>query len=205
MEIVSAEQADIPAIVVRLRGGATLVYPTETCYGLGCDARNAAAVERVFAIKQRQQEKSLLIVADAPAMMLDYVEWTEELEAISSRYWPGALTVVVSARRDTGLPPGVLAPDGTIAFRITAHPLVAAIVQELGAPLVSTSANIASHESPYDIAAVLSMFREQDAQPDIIIDGGALPERSPSTIVKLTDDGAEILRQGAVIFHEPDE
>ena len=93
-----------------------------------------------------------------------------------------------------------IADDGTVAFRITEHPLAVALCKAIDGPLVSTSANISAHESPYDIKDVVAMFAHEAVQPDIIIDGGKLPHESPSTIVRIHEDGTlEVLREGEMI------
>lgn len=200
MKIILEENLDSEEVVAELRTGATLVYPTETCYGLGCDATNADAVARVFAIKKRQGNKPVLMVMPNVEMLIEYVEWNETLENLAQKYWPGPLTVVAPLKAGVKLPPGVVGEDGTIAFRVTSHPLPVALAQALGRPLVSTSANLAAHASPYEFAAVISMFATQLIQPDILIDAGALPHRSPTTIVRLGAAGEiEILRQGDLI------
>lgn len=200
MHIVHEDNVNIQEIVTALHEGKTLVYPTETCYGLGCDATNAQAVEKVFQIKQRQQEKSVLVLMSDIAMAKEYVLWNEQLEDIAERYWPGPVTVVAQKRDDLLLPEGIVAPDGTIAFRVSSHEIPLAIVEQLQKPLVSTSANISSHASPYDIATVLTYFQGQEAQPDYIIDGGVLPEQASSTIVHIDPNrGIHIVRQGGVV------
>lgn len=199
MRIVKEEDAVIEDIALALCEGKTLVYPTETCYGLGCDARNEPAVARVFEIKNRQKDKPVLVVAADAAMMMEFVVWTPRLERIAQRYWPGALTVVARARAGDKLAQGVLGSDGSIAFRVTSHPLPSALSRALGGPLVSTSANIASLESPYDIESVRAMFESGEHSPDILIDGGVLPHRSPSTVVWVSDSGLQVLRQGDVV------
>jgi L-threonylcarbamoyladenylate synthase len=200
MEIINQDTLSIPQIVEALQQGKTIVYPTETCYGLGCDATNADAVSRIFEIKHRQQDKSVLVVASDPSIMMDYIDWTPALEKIAERYWPGPLTVVVRAKNGHELASGVKSEDGTIAFRITDHPLASLLSKELGKPIVSTSANLASHESPYDISAVRAMFDTSSPQPDIIIDAGKLADHAPSTVIRLQKDGKfHVLRQGEVI------
>jgi len=200
MKIIKQENLNIAEIVDFLKNGATIVYPTETCYGLGCDATNKEAVNKIFAIKKRQKNKSLLVVVPEVAMIFPYIDWNPTLQILSKKYWPGALTVVVNVKKINGFPPGVVNEDGTMAFRVTEHPLATEISKKLDSPLVSTSANIASLESPYDIVSVLQMFEHEDVQPDIIIDGGNLPHRSPSTIVKIVGENVEVLRQGEVVL-----
>lgn len=201
MNIFPQENLDISAICEALKSGKALVYPTETCYGLGCDATNQEAVDRIFAIKQRQKNKPLLVVAHDLSVMLEHVFDSPTLFELEEKYWPGPLTVVTRARSDSNLAKGVIAEDGTVAFRITDHPIASAICQAIDGPIVSTSANIAAHKSPYDIGDVLAMFGEEVVQPDIVIDAGVLPDRSPSTIVRINIDGTiEVLREGDIVI-----
>ncbi len=199
MEILPEENLNIKSISQALLEGQTLVYPTETCYGLGCDATNQAAVDKLFDIKHRQKNKPLLVVAHDLSVMLEHVIDSPKLFELEEKYWPGPLTVVTRARPDSNLAKGVIAEDGTIAFRVTDHPVASALCEAIDGPIVSTSANIAAHKSPYDIADVLAMFGEEIIQPDMVIDAGVLPERSPSTIVRINIDGTiEVLREGNI-------
>jgi len=200
MDVVQIQDISAEALMARLKDGATMVYPTETCYGLGCDATNASVVQKIFSIKHRQKDKPLLTLMADKEMAMRFVVWSERLNTLADRYWPGPLTVVASVLPDVGLPEGVVADDGTIAFRITDHPFAEDVCRALGSPLVSTSANISDMGSPYDIAEVRRMFEGQTDQPDIIIDAGPLPHRAPSTIVRVVGDQVEVLRQGEVII-----
>ncbi|KKS53086.1 MAG: Sua5/YciO/YrdC/YwlC family protein [Candidatus Magasanikbacteria bacterium GW2011_GWD2_43_18] len=193
----------MPGIAEALHSGQTLVYPTETCYGLGCDATNQVSVNRIFDIKKRQRDKPLLVVAHDLSVMLEHVFDSRTLFEIEEKYWPGPLTVVTKARPDSSLAKGVMAEDGTVAFRITEHPIAKALCKAIDGPIVSTSANIAAHESPYDIKDVLAMFEHEAIQPDIVINAGRLPHESPSTIVRIHEDGTlEVLREGEIMLFE---
>ncbi len=199
MQIIKQQNLNISEIISALKAGEVLVYPTETVYGLGCDATNSEAVNKIFAIKKRQQEKSVLVIAADLSMMMDYIEWSPKLQELSDKYWPGPLTIVVPIKFQNNLAPGVIAPDNTIAFRVTDHPLAHELSKQLGRPIVSTSANIAAMANPYDIQEVLQMFSNEEYQPGIIIDGGELPHQSPSTIVKIVGEEVVVLRQGELI------
>ena len=199
MKIIKEDELSIPDIVSALRRGETIVYPTETCYGLGCDALNPLAVEKIFEIKKRQRDKPVLVVAADESMIVEYVDWSKELVNISEHYWPGALTAVVDVKSGVELPRGVMSNDGTLAFRITDHHLASEISAGLGRPLFSTSANFSVLESPYDIESVLNMFQHADIQPDIIIDAGTLQHKNPSTVVRIKNGKVNVLRQGEVI------
>ncbi len=188
-----------------LHKGGTLIYPTETCYGLGCDSRNESAVEAVFRIKERDPGKPVLIIASSVAMLREYVEWNEVIDRLAETYWPGPLTIVSSARQGSPfvLAGGVIGSDDSVAFRVTSHPLAARLSEELGAPIVSTSANISTHANPYDMKYMLATFEGRASVPDLIIDAGSLPHHSPSTIVKVSPDGSlEILRHGEIILNQ---
>ncbi|MFH1286519.1 MAG: L-threonylcarbamoyladenylate synthase [Candidatus Magasanikbacteria bacterium] len=198
MRVIHVENINIHEIVEALKNGKTIVYPTETCYGLGCDATNDTAVQKVFAIKQRQQNKSVLVVAPDVHMMMEYVQWNSLLTDLAEKYWPGPLTVVANLKGGVHLSAGVTGEGGTLAFRITNYPLASELSRLLEKPIVSTSANIAAEESPYDIASVLAMFDGAENQPDIVIDAGTLPRHSPSTVVRVLDGRVEVLRQGEV-------
>jgi tRNA threonylcarbamoyl adenosine modification protein (Sua5/YciO/YrdC/YwlC family) len=199
MKIIPLADANVSDTAAALTAGRTIVYPTETCYGLGCDATNAAAVERLFVLKGRPKEKSFILLAPSLEAMAPYIDITPALRAIAARYWqsspPQALTVVVPAKRGVSLPQGVIAADGTIAFRVSAHPFARALAAALGRPIVSTSANKNGEQNPYAVANAV------DA--DIAIDAGILPTEPPTTLVRLEGGGARILRQGRVQFFLP--
>jgi len=201
MKILPQENLNITSLTQALRDGSTLVYPTETCYGLGCDATNLEAVEKIFNIKQRQKDKPVLVLMADIAMAMEYIEWDETIQSLADKYWPGPLTIVARKKQKDMFASGVVGPRGMVAFRVTSHPVAQEIVSTLGKPLVSTSANIASHESPYDIDDVLRMFEGQPYQPDIVIDAGQLRHKAPSTIVKILENGTvEVLREGEVVI-----
>ncbi len=180
--------------------GGVIVYPTETCYGLGCDATNNAAVEHIFKIKQREPGKPVLVIAHDISVFLKYVEWNETIDHLARIYWPGPLTIVAPLKeKATELAAGVIGSDNTIAFRVTSHPFAASLVQKLGRPIVSTSANLSSYPNPYDVGYIVSMFEGGQYTPDLVIDAGDLPHHSASTIVRVEANGEKVIvRQGEI-------
>lgn len=186
-----------------IRSGGIIVYPTETCYGLGCDAENKTAVERLFKIKARESDKPVLVIAEDMSVFLKYVQWNEVIDGLARMYWPGALTIVATLKihSEEYLAPGVIGSDHTLAFRVTSHPFAANLAHTIGSPLVSTSANISSYPNPYEIDYIVSMFSGREVEPDLIIDAGDLVRRSPSTIVRVEANGEKvILRQGEIVI-----
>jgi L-threonylcarbamoyladenylate synthase len=214
----------IEDVVNELKNGSVIVYPTETCYGLGGDATNLEVVEKIYKIKQRREEKPFLVVVSDIATAMEYLEWNDNIDEIASKYWPGAVTVVgkmqnakckmqngdnilQSPRPELGtkaeihnlkLADGVVAPDGTIALRVTAHPVASALARGLGRPLISTSANISGQSPSYSSDEVIKMFENQMDQPDILIDAGELPRNPPTTIVRVEGEEIVVLRKGEI-------
>lgn len=199
MIIIPIQEINLEEIITGLNSDGTIVYPTETCYGLGCDAFNEVAVEKIFNIKERDPGKPALMLVHDVSIIKQYIDWMPAMEKLAEKFWPGALTLVASLK-DSKHPfaRGVIGTDNTIAFRVTSHPLAREMCGKLGRPLVSTSANIAAMGNPYDIENILGMFRHHDPQPDILIDAGVLPEQKPSTIVKVEGEALTVLRQGEI-------
>jgi len=185
-------ERDLALVVEALRRGEAIVYPTETFYGLGARALDAAAVDRAQAIKGRPDGKPFpVLVADLA--MLDTVAARVPgiARRLIERYWPGALTVILPAR--DGLPAGVLGEGNTIACRISSAAIANQIVRALGEPLVATSANLSGEPSPRSAA---DAARQLGRRVRFIVDGGALDGQLGSTIVDGTVDPPRIVRAG---------
>jgi L-threonylcarbamoyladenylate synthase len=135
-----------------LRRGGTLLYPTDTIWGIGCDATNPPAVEKVYRIKKRSDCKAMLVLVDSVGMVRDYVE---EI--------PGAALQILEVNEDPltiiypgaqGLAPNLTGEDGSIGIRITSDPFSNALIRALGKPLVSTSANLAGQPAPANFSGI---------------------------------------------------
>lgn len=125
---------------VLLAAGGILAYPTESVYGLGCDPRRHDAVARLLELKGRSARKGLILIAAEASHLIGYAApIAEEITARITATWPGPVTWVLPAA--SGLPAWLTANRGTIALRVTAHPVAAALCRAFGGPLVSTSAN----------------------------------------------------------------
>lgn len=187
-----------------MKRNTVFVYPTETSYGIGCDAREERAVARIFAIKNRPEHKTVIVVGAQAEVLRPYIApavWKNpRVQMVIKKFWPGALTLVlpVSKYAEHHLARGVVAHDGTIALRVSAHPTAQAIVEIMGGPIVSTSANTAGQVTCFSVAAVKKSLAGATDQPDIFFDVGTLPRRQPSTIARWEGNGWRILRQGGV-------
>lgn len=193
MQVLSKE--NLLEVVEYLKAGKTTVFPTETSYGLGCDATNQEAVNKIFKIKGRKSDKPLLVVAPTVAMTKKYLMWNKTVELMANSYWPGALTIVGEWNKKEKLATGVVSADNTIAIRVTNHPIPKFLSEKLGRPLVATSANLAGAGDIYSAQEAERIFSSKEFRPDIIIDGGELPHNQPTTIVSAVDE-LKILRQG---------
>lgn len=183
--------------------GGTLVFPTETSYGLGCDATDESAVQQVLAIKNRPEEKTPLIVVHSVDEAKKYLVWNNILEELSDKHWPGALTIVGKYKGD-GLAASVVRKDNTIAVRVTADPWLRELCAQIGRPLVATSANLCGLEEQYVFGETMNVFFGREPAPDAAVDGGTLEKTPPTTIVSVADGRKKILRLGTVLVDASD-
>ncbi len=193
MKILNKE--NINEIVSAVKKGKVLVFPTETSYGLGCDATNQESVDKIFKIKKRSNSKSLLVVVDSIKEAKKYLKWSGVLEKISQRYWPGSLTVVSDSCLNNNLSVGVAGEDNTLALRVGEDDFLKEICHNLDYPLVATSANIAGEGNIYKFEEIKKVFDKEDV---VLVDGGNLQVVPSTTIIKIKDEKLTVLRQGSL-------
>jgi len=186
----------IDEIIAQLKTGRTVVFPTETSYGLGCDATNKFAVDKIFQIKKREADKPLLVLVSSIEEAKKYLVWDEMLEKLSKKYWPGALTIIGLCKNPNALPRGVVSQSGKLAVRVSADKWLKEITNRLGCPLVATSANISGQNNIYNSLEAENIFSAQILKPDILVDGGQIPIVKPTTIVEVENGVCSIVRQG---------
>ncbi|MEP7029179.1 MAG: L-threonylcarbamoyladenylate synthase [Candidatus Eisenbacteria bacterium] len=175
-------------------GGGVIAFPTDTVYGLSCSLMDPAAVEFVYRLKRRPAHLSVIALiheADAIHPLVDAVP--EVAEALMRRYWPGPLSIIF--RASPLVPLRVRGERGTVALRVPDHPLCERLLEAVGGPLVSSSANLSGQAPCVDALEIVRVFGNQI---DIVLDGGASPERLPSTVVDVSSGRAELVRAGAV-------
>ena len=179
--------------------GGLVIYPTETFYALGCLATVHAAVERIVAAKGRPDGKPLPLIVSDWEMVARFLFLSAEEETLARKFWPGPLSIVV--RVDAQVSPLARDRAGLSAVRMTPHPIAAELCRTAGGPLVSSSANRSGHPPvarPGDLDPVL--LRLSGA---LVVDVAPWPAGGlPSTLVRFTDVGLEILRQGAISAKE---
>ena len=205
MEAKRYDKEDLQEALRVLRNGGIIVYPTDTVWGIGCDATNAEAVKRIYSLKQREDSKSMLVLLDSPAKLPYYIGEIPEtaemlLEAASPQPSPRGkgeddangemvkpMTIIYPHARN--LAPNLIAEDGSIGIRITNEPFCKALCEQLRHPIVSTSANISGHPAAPFFAEIeeeilkgadyVCRFRREDDCP-----------HEPSSIIKINDDGS---------------
>jgi len=201
--------------IKELRAGGVVIYPTDTIYGLGADALSDEAVEKIYQIKVRDEQKTIhAIVADI-AMMEKYAEVSDMANMLIKEFLPGPLTLILKKREgvDTGI--GRLPGQGginTIGIRIPNNPFCLALAKEFGKPITATSANLSGQKTERNIKAILEQLRDNShsnilqnvrmTNVDLAVDAGELPERQPSTVVDVSGHEPVILREGAISASE---
>ncbi len=202
MDSMRYNKEDLQEALRVLRAGGIIVYPTDTVWGIGCDATNPEAVKRIYALKQREDSKSMLVLLDSPAKLNYYVAdipdaaWVlleaTNVEVSGSRddEVSKPLTIIYPGARN--LAPNLIAEDGSVGIRITNEPFSQALCAQLKHPIVSTSANISGQPSAHFFAQIeqaildgadyVCRFRRDDETP-----------HEPSSIIKINADNTFII------------
>lgn len=194
--------------VAHVRAGGLLILPTDTVYGIGALAADAAGVSRLLAAKGRDRRMPPPVLVADPAQAAAVAAVPAAARALIGAFWPGALTLVLDVRADPGWDLGET--GGTVALRMPDHPLALELLRRTG-PLAVTSANRTGLAPATDAAAALAAFPGRVALADdaaagphgadiLLLDGGPTPGPVPSTIVRLTggSPGPVVVREGVV-------
>lgn len=188
------DPAAIARAAARLRAGGLVAFPTETVYGLGVNALDAAAVRRLFQAKGRPSTDPLIVhITSLQALTVLVSERPAIVDSLAARFWPGPLTLVLP--RSPAVPMEVTASLDTIAVRMPAHPVAHALITAAGIPVAAPSANLFSRPSPTRAAHVLE---DLHGRIDIVVDAGETTVGVESTVLDVTGEQPMILRLGAV-------
>src|ERR1700761_7950924 len=176
-----------------IRQGGIILYPTDTIWGIGCDAANSEAVKKIFRLKQRDEAKSMIILLDTANKLESYITDVNPLAYDLIEYAENPLTLVMPGAKN--ISPALIAPDGSVGIRISKHTFCQQLIQRLRKPLVSTSANISGQPSPEYFGKI---------SPEIIdgvdyvvdVDQHSTEVKKPSTIMRLAPNGTfEFIRR----------
>jgi L-threonylcarbamoyladenylate synthase len=197
--VLDASATSITRAAECLRSGGLVAFPTETVYGLGVHALDAAAVRRLFEAKGRPSSDPLIVhvltFEEAHDLLGEDLETGPfcRVRRLTARFWPGPLTLVVP--RSSRVPDEVTAGLNTVAIRAPAHPVARALLEAAAIPVAAPSANLFSRPSPTCAGHVL---QDLDGRIDMIIDGGPTSVGVESTVLDLTGEVPTVLRPGAV-------
>lgn len=192
MKIIPVIESDggIKEAAETLKKGGLVIYPTDTLYGLGCNALDEDAIKRVFDAKGRSKSKALSIAVSDIEMMKEYAEIPKAAEKVAEAFLPGPLTIVLKKKN---LPDALTGGLPEVGIRIPESDITRRLIELLGAPITATSANISGKAPPASADEATSQITEAN----IVLDGGKLGEGVPSTVIDLSEK-PKILREGAI-------
>ncbi|MCC5895918.1 MAG: threonylcarbamoyl-AMP synthase [Alkalibacterium sp.] len=202
METINWNPAQVDEAADWLKKGEVVAFPTETVYGLGADATNEEAVQKIYSAKGRPSDNPLIIHVSSLSQVNEFVTHIpEEAKLIMSHFWPGPCTIVLNKKGP--LAQSVTGGLGTVGIRMPDHPVALALIEKAGVPLAAPSANSSGKPSPTTAAHVLD---DLNGRIRGIIDGGATGVGLESTVLDLTDpETPTILRPGGVSLEELSE
>lgn len=173
-----------------LKKGGIILYPTDTVWGIGCDATNAEAVAKIFALKRRDDAKSMIVLLDRPEQV---VRWVRDVPAVAWELWEaseGANPLTLILPDGKGLAENLLPAEHTVAIRLVQNEFCKRLIHKLGRPLVSTSANISGEPTPATYGEITAAIREGVG---LVVDPSmeeASATHKASSIIKLDADGS---------------
>lgn len=187
-------EEEITRAAERIRQGGLVAFPTETVYGLGANALDVAAVERIYRVKERPWASPLIVhVADENMARSVAANWPASAQALTKRFWPGPLTVIL--KKAEIVPDLVTAGLDSVGIRVPSHPVALALIRLAGVPIAAPSANRFSQISPTTAEHVRTGLGDL---VEMILDGGPAQIGIESTVVSLTRTPPTILRPGMI-------
>jgi L-threonylcarbamoyladenylate synthase len=179
-------EQEIQRCVSVLKRGGTILYPTDTIWGIGCDATNFKAVDKIYKIKKRLETKSLIILIDDPAKIEHYVREIPDITWDLMKNVDRPITIIYPNARN--LPRNVIGEDNSIAIRIAKNEFCVRLIREFGKPIVSSSANVSGDQAPLVFRCVSENIK---SSVDYVVNlyQDVLQEVKPSRIIKLRENG----------------
>lgn len=185
-----------------LEAGFTIVYPTDTAYGIACDPASQAGLKKFYNAKERSLKQPVHVVVANKAAAKNLVVWNKTAESLARKFWPGPLSLILPIKPDAELVNIFSAGTQTLGIRFPDTLIARDLAKALGRPIPATSANPSAHLSggydSFSAEDVIKQFRKQKYQPNFVIDAGHLPKSKPSTLLKINANSIEILRDGPI-------
>ncbi len=177
-----------------------IIFPTETVYGIGANAKDLKACKKIFNIKKRDKGKALIVLISNLKMLDDIVEKTNEIEKkLIKKFWPGPLTIIFNKNNTSKISNIVIGNQNTIGIRMTSSSIATRIIDCSGVPIVAPSANISGKPTGTKIKNII---KDLGDKVDYIIDIGDINDNTTSTIVQVIDNEINILREGKISKEE---
>ncbi|NTU47209.1 threonylcarbamoyl-AMP synthase [Candidatus Roizmanbacteria bacterium] len=200
MKVVPKQTISIPEVVDILHRGGVVVAPTDTVYGLLCDAKNEIAVKKLIAIKNRPAGKPISVFVSDFDMLNAYGVLNVQQSSVLKTILPGRYTIVLDSKhKNSSL---LESEKGTLGFRFIDNAFITELVKQFGSPLTATSANLSGSEPHYSIKTLLSDLRSKTELIDLVVDAGDLPHNKPSTVLDLTTPTVQTIRGGDLLWKE---
>lgn len=195
--VFSSENLNLELIKEKVKAGSIVIYPTDTVYGVGADIFSLAGIERIYAAKERNFTSPLIaLISDRKYVEeIAYIdeENRDKVQALMENFWPGGLTIIL---RKKDVVPGIMVSNGeTVGVRIPNHKISMEIIESVGGIMPTTSANISGEKTPRSFQELSQVFKER---VDILVDGGASPLGTESTIIDMSKNTPKILREGSI-------
>lgn len=195
--VFSSENLNLELIKEKVKAGSIVIYPTDTVYGVGADIFSLAGIEKIYAAKERNFTSPLIaLISDRKYVEeIAYIdeENRDKVQALMENFWPGGLTIIL---RKKDVVPGIMVSNGeTVGVRIPNHKISMEIIESVGGIMPTTSANISGEKTPRSFEELSQVFKER---VDILIDGGASPLGTESTIIDMSKNIPKILREGSI-------
>lgn len=188
---------DMAAIADAFKQGKILVFPTETSYGIGCDATNEKAVARVIAIKHRRPDKGLPVLVHSLEEARKHILFNERALELARKFWPGPLNIIGNVMPQSTIVEACH-KDGRQGVRHSSSLFVQELLELVDFPIVATSANLSGETACYSADEAEAQFGASDVGPDFIVDGGVLPHNPASTMVRVSGDQIDVIRFGSI-------
>ena len=201
IDIKKEKNLAIKKAVETLKNGGLIVYPTETCYGLGGDVTNLEALKKIMEYKTLRGSKPVSIAVANKKMAEEYVDINDMADNLYENYLPGPITVISMSKGN--LVPPVVSIQGAVGVRYPDYNFTLELIKEFGKPIAATSANVSYKSPPYNIDKLIKDLPKKSLDLiDLFLDAGQLPKNQPSTVLDTTMNQLSVLRQGKIQFED---
>lgn len=196
IDLKNPDQKIINQAVGILKKGGTVVYPTDTAYGLGALAFDQKAIKKIFQIKKRARSKPISVIVSEIAMAVKLVYISSQGRILMEKFLPGPVTFIFPKKECVS--DILTAGRKTLGIRIPKNKIALQLARKLRLPYTTTSANLSGENALYSACEIINQFKNIKLKPDLILDAGKLKRESLSTVVDLSISPPKILREGAI-------